>query len=155
MNARRNNNNNNTRVNNVSANNRLIIAAAARRVNAAGVASGPELVAYLFQLQIAAKMMHWQTRSYATHVAIGGLFDKIVELTDDIIEQYMGTYGPVTMPRTATLTVPNMTKAAMQAALRQGIAYLNARMPRDPYLQNMRDSLTSEMAKALYLLTLS
>ena len=50
-------------------------------------ASGPELVTVLFQLQLAVKLFHWQTRDYAAHVESGKLFDNIIELTDEIIEQ--------------------------------------------------------------------
>lgn len=57
---------------------------------AARAASGPELISMLFQLQVAVKLFHWQTHSYAAHVETGKLFDNIVELTDEIIEQYIG-----------------------------------------------------------------
>lgn len=116
--------------------------------------SASNIVTYLFGLQVAAKLMHWQTRSYAAHQATGGLFDKIIELTDEIIEQYMGTYGRLRMLPGASVPLPNMTKAAMIQTLRDGITYLNTRLPRDPHIQNLRDELTGEMAKATFLLTL-
>lgn len=116
--------------------------------------SASSIVVYLFSLQVATKLMHWQTRSYAAHQAMGTLFDRIIELSDELIEQYMGTYGRVRMAANASVPVPNMTKAAMVSTLRDGIAYLNTRLPRDPHIQNLRDELTGAMAKALYLLSL-
>lgn len=117
--------------------------------------SEANIVLFLFRLQLATKMFHWQTSSFAAHMAADKLFGSITELTDSIIEQYMGVYGRPRMPANASVPVPNMTAAAMEKMLREGITYLRARMPRDSHLQNLRDELTGAMAKALYLLTLS
>lgn len=119
------------------------------------VNSASNIVKFLFTLQIAVKMFHWQTRSYAVHIETGQLFGKIVDLTDDIIEQYMGVYGRPRMNSNASITIPNMTKSAMVSMLRDGMTYLSRRMPRDTHIQNLRDELAGAMAKALYLLTMS
>lgn len=124
----------------------------AKNGNAANTGAG--LVAFLFRLQIGVKMSHWQTRSYAAHMDTGALFDSIVKLTDEIIEQYMGVYGRPRMPASASVPVPNMTKSATVALLREGITYLRTRMPPDPNLRNLADELAGEMAKALYLMTM-
>lgn len=116
--------------------------------------SASNIIAYLFKLQVATKMFHWQTTSYAAHVDTGALYDKIVDLTDEIIEQYMGVYGRPTMTANASVSVPNMTRAQMMSMLRDGIRYLTTRMPRDSHIQNLRDELTGAMAQALYLLTM-
>lgn len=116
--------------------------------------SASGIVTYLFKLQVAIKMFHWQTRSYAAHQDMGRLFDKIVELTDELIEQYMGVYGRVRMSANASISVPNMTKSGMRQQLRDGIKYLGSRLPRDPNLANIRDELTGEMAQALYVLSM-
>ncbi len=132
-----------------------------RRNNRSNSASGPSgpnsasnIVSFLLQLQIGVKMFHWQTRSYAAHAEAGRLFDKIIALTDEIVEQYMGVYGRPRMAADAAVAVPNMTKAAMQEALRAGIEYLGRRMPPDAHIRNLCDELAGEMAKALYLLTM-
>jgi len=44
-----------------------------------------------FQLQI--KFIHWKTKNNSEHVALGNLFDYLVEKTDTIIEQLMGYEG--------------------------------------------------------------
>ena len=62
------------------------------RNNSNNNGSGSRLVLFLIQLQVCVRMFHWQTRSYAEHTAAGGLFDKIVQLTDSIIERYMGVW---------------------------------------------------------------
>lgn len=118
------------------------------------VNSASNIVSFMFRLQIGMKMFHWQTRSYATHVEIGKLFDRIIQLSDDIVEQYMGTYGRPRMAADAAVAVPNMTRAAAKALLREAIAYLGRRMPRDAHIRNLCDELAGEVAKALYLLTM-
>ena len=115
---------------------------------------GPNLVSFLFQLQISVKMFNWQTRSYAAHVETGALYGKIVDLTDELIEQFMGRYGRPRMSANSSVSIPNMSKGAMVRTLRDGIDYLTTQVALDAYLQNVRDELTGEMSKALFLLTM-
>ena len=117
-------------------------------------ASGPELVTVLFQLQLAVKLFHWQTRDYAAHVESGKLFDNIIELTDEIIEQYIGLFGRPRMAAGAAVALPNMTAPALAAALRDGMAYMDARMPPAPNLLALRDELVGDIARALFLLSM-
>jgi len=35
-------------------------------------------------------LLHWQTTSYAEHQALGGLYDKVFDYKDDIVEKIMG-----------------------------------------------------------------
>lgn len=60
----------------------------------------------------------------------------------------------VRMPSTARVAVPNMTKQDMVKALREGIEFLERRVPRDSHIQALRDDLTGAMAETLYTLTL-
>ena len=115
---------------------------------------GPSLIVFLFGLQCDMKMFHWQTRSYATHVETGKLFDAIIDLSDQFIEQYMGVYGRPRMPPSASVRVRNVSRAVMVRALRTALAYLGSSVPPDSHLQNIRDEMAGEIAKALYLLTM-
>jgi hypothetical protein len=149
---------NRTNVNARAANAVANAAAKNAAANAAGKNApdtGANIVLYLFRLQLATKMFHWQTTSYAAHAATDKLFASIVSLTDEIIEQYMGVYGRPRMPAGAAVPVPNMTPAAMAATLRDGIAYLRTRLPNDSHIQNVRDELTGAMAQAQFLLTMT
>ena len=116
--------------------------------------SAPGIITFLFQLQIATKMFHWQTRKYAEHVAAGDLYDALGKQTDEIIEMYMGTYTRPRMPPNTKVVIPNVTRADMVDLLRSGITYLAERMPRDAHIRNACDELAGTMAKVLYLLSL-
>jgi uncharacterized protein YjhX (UPF0386 family) len=52
-----------------------------------------EIVAGLQELQNQVKYFHWQTKSYAQHQALGGVFDSITDLIDTFVETLMGKYG--------------------------------------------------------------
>jgi len=39
------------------------------------------------------KLFHWQTKSYAEHKTLDKLFQKFVQLTDDLVETVSGKYG--------------------------------------------------------------
>ncbi len=117
--------------------------------------SGSNVIAFLFELQLCIKMFHWQTTSYAAHKETGLMFDNLIAATDEYVEQYMGTYGRPRVPPNTAIRVRNMDKASLVEFLRDGMAFMNRRVPKDPHLLNLRDEITGMMAKALYLLTLS
>jgi hypothetical protein len=51
------------------------------------------LVGHLLKAQNVAKMWHWKVRSFSMHLALGELYDQLDDLTDAIMEMYMGRYG--------------------------------------------------------------
>lgn len=155
MNTRANNVNraNNSRLNTT---NNLVTLKPNAKPNAAGPDTPANIVKFLFRLQLATKLFHWQTRSFAAHKASGELYDQISKLTDEIVEAYMGTYGNrVRLPGPTAITLTNMTAASMRTLLRDGIKYLMQRMPADSHIAALRDELVDAMATAMYLLTMA
>jgi len=54
------------------------------------------------------KLLHWQTESYSEHKALDKLFDKLVGLTDTLVESTMGKYGrPKLTDEERKITVDN------------------------------------------------
>lgn len=49
-----------------------------------------ELVMDLLHSATVTHIMHWQTESYAAHIALGEYYDGIVELVDAVVEAYQG-----------------------------------------------------------------
>lgn len=47
----------------------------------------------ILEAAVKAHIMHWMTKSYAQHVALGELYDGLPELIDTVIESYSGKYG--------------------------------------------------------------
>lgn len=52
-----------------------------------------QLIAKVFSSRNAFHFAHWKTKSYAEHIAIGDLYDAIVDKIDEIVEVYQGKYG--------------------------------------------------------------
>lgn len=51
------------------------------------------LVGVLLKARNVAHMWHWKVKSFSLHLALGELYDGLSEITDDLMEMYMGRYG--------------------------------------------------------------
>ncbi len=49
-----------------------------------------ELVMDLLHSAIITHIMHWQTTSYAEHIALGEFYSAMPDLVDDVVEAYQG-----------------------------------------------------------------
>jgi len=49
-----------------------------------------ELVMDLLHSAIVTHIMHWQTESYAQHIALGEFYSEIPDLVDAVVEAYQG-----------------------------------------------------------------
>lgn len=52
-----------------------------------------ELVGRVFATRNAAQLMHWKTKSYAEHEALGAFYTGIIDKLDAIVEMYQGAHG--------------------------------------------------------------
>ena len=94
---------------------------------------------------------HLRTTSYARHKALEKYYEGIVGLIDAYAEAYMGKYPgkirPVKMNR-RFLSDPAKAPAYFRGLLKR------MKPPKDPYLRNIYDDITTLIRKTLYLLTL-
>ena len=51
-----------------------------------------QLVARVFALRDRSHLAHWSTGSYSAHVALGDLYDGLIDKIDGIVEAYHGVY---------------------------------------------------------------
>lgn len=101
-------------------------------------------------------LLHWQTKSYAEHQALGGLYDYVHDFKDGVVEKIMGYSGKRPGPykmeplgaKDATSVVTELMSFA--SSLKK---YGEANNYHD--ISNLADSLSGEAAKTKYLLTLS
>lgn len=59
-----------------------------------------DLIGHLFLARDVAHSVHLNTRSYAKHKALGAFYSKIIDLADDLAEEYQGRHGligPITL----------------------------------------------------------
>ena len=110
-----------------------------------------------FELQL--HNLHWGTKSYAEHQALGGLYDAVFDFKDDIIEKIMGYSGT-----RAKIGNPGQLKDYSPGASTQVVAELItfAKQLQNygasnnmPDIENVAQALSGTAAKTKYLLTLS
>lgn len=110
-----------------------------------------------FELQL--HELHWQTRGFAEHSALGTLYDKVFDLKDEIVEKIMGYTGT----RTKAMPVdtikdysPGMAEQIvneLQIFSKQLEAFGESNGM--PDIENIAQSLSGEAAQTKYRLTLS
>jgi DNA-binding ferritin-like protein len=65
-----------------------------------------DLISRAFTTRNLLHFAHWNTKSYAAHEALGGLYDEIVGQIDEIVEVYQGKFGLLQGLRTQKATLP-------------------------------------------------
>ena len=101
-------------------------------------------------------LLHWQTKSYAEHQALGGLYDYVHDFKDGVIEKLMGYTGKRPAPyKIEPLT--NCTGNECVSNLLSFASSLKSYAEANSYhdIANLADALSGEAAKTKYLLTLS
>lgn len=117
-----------------------------------------EIVAGLQELQNQVKYFHWQTKSYAQHQALGGVFDSITDLIDTFVETLMGKYGrPSTKGQKFEMfdfedvDIEEWTNGVCDLLISFSDVLDDSQ---DTDLLNVRDEMLGEFNKLKYLLTL-
>lgn len=96
-----------------------------------------------------AHQLHFKSRSYSEHKALGGFYDEVVELVDDLVESYQGKYGIVeNYPFEMELDTESSEKflsdlSEFVTANRKGVAP-------DSEIQNKIDEIQSLINSTLY-----
>jgi len=67
-----------------------------------------EMTAKLLALNAQIRVLHWQTKSFAEHTALGGFYDSLTWNTDKLIESLQGNIGTITMPEKIEQVFYNM-----------------------------------------------
>lgn len=105
-------------------------------------------VAALLHSATNAHFMHLQTKSYAQHVALGGYYDEIVDLTDKWAEAYQGKYNIIS-EYPADFRLAKEPKAYF-AQLVQFVDTIRDALPDDKELQNLVDGIADLVVSTLY-----
>jgi len=99
-----------------------------------------------------ARILHWNTASYAEHKALGGFYDSLGDLADTYAEAYMGIYGRFGMIASQTEVYESAADLVDYAAT--AIQAYRSQLPNDTQLQNILDEMAASVDKTAYLLTL-
>jgi DNA-binding ferritin-like protein len=111
-----------------------------------------------FELQL--HNLHWGTRSYAEHQALGGLYDSVFDLKDEIVEKIMGynngMRAKIGNPGQLKDYAPGVSDAVVSELISFAKQLENYGASNNmPDIENIAQSLSGTAAKTKYLLTLS
>jgi hypothetical protein len=51
-----------------------------------------QLISRVFYTRNVAHWIHWRTKSYSEHKALGSFYEDVLEALDDLVEAYQGAY---------------------------------------------------------------
>lgn len=114
----------------------------------------------LFQVLNQLRMMHWQTESYAAHVALGGLYDSLDELIDEFVETYSGKYGKPKLESPIDINIVDINRVDPESFLGEVAQFLQGSFSehfdssKDTDIANIRDEMLGAVNKTRYLLRL-
>lgn len=105
------------------------------------------------------KILHWQTKQYARHMAFGSTYDELDELIDAFVEGAMGKYGRfelsdeeknIELVNTEEMDIEGFIDTMRKALVQIGDQLEDS----DTDLLNLRDEMLGLINKLGYLLTL-
>ena len=110
-----------------------------------------------FELQL--HELHWQTRGFAEHEALGKIYDRVFDLKDEIVEKIMGYTGT----RTKAMPIqqikdysPGMSEQVIGELIRFAKQLEEFGETNNmPDIENIAQSLSGDAAQTKYRLTLS
>jgi len=109
-----------------------------------------ELVEKVFTTRNLVHFAHWNTNSFAQHMALGDLYDQIVEDVDNIVETYQGEFGLLKGLETDSACLEGDIIARIKGDSDWIKANRTAISNGSSTIQNLLDSLTNTYNRTLY-----
>ena len=122
--------------------------------------NGDIIVTKLLYVQNQFRIYHWQTKSYSNHKTFGGIYEKLDELIDELLETYFGKYGRAQATANFNISLYNLVDGAGVTLANQAIDFMMNDFTRsikqsDTDLLNLRDGIVGELNRFKYLISLS
>ena len=112
-----------------------------------------DFVGHLFLARDVAHSVHLNTRSFAKHKALGGFYDKVVDLADDFAEAYQGRHGLIGPISLQTAKKTSNIVDFLQDSLDEVEANrYKVCEEKDTAIQNIIDEIVGLYLKTLYML---
>ena len=116
---------------------------------------------YFLEVHGRIKLLHWNTTSYAEHVALDKLTESFASLTDKFVEVFIGKYGRPKLPKRDLLGVSleynvDDVSGFLDELGQYFVTDLNKILipNKDADLINIRDELVAAVHQTKYLVTL-
>lgn len=103
-----------------------------------------------------AHVYHLVTRSYASHKAFEKYYEKIIPLLDSYAETYMGNTRKRIVPHLNSLGMINPNpKYALKYFINLNLKIKKLRLPKNPYLDNIKQEIDALIRQTIYMLSLN
>jgi hypothetical protein len=110
-----------------------------------------ELVMDLLHSAIVTHIMHWQTTSYAAHVALGEFYQAIPDFVDAVVEAYQGKNNVILMKFPIEMeSYEDMTPLNYLEYLNQELMEGRGMFGDDSEIQNLVDSIAELIDSTIY-----
>lgn len=115
----------------------------------------------LLEMQVQFRILHWQTKSYAQHKALGELYENLDDLIDEFAEIILGKSGNrFDFDSEFSIVLKNMELSGTSEFISEGVEdiinmsndFLDDETDTD--LLNLKDEIIALLNKTKYLLTL-
>lgn len=113
----------------------------------------------LLQFQILLKIYHWQTHSYAKHIASDGLYSNISKNIDLIVETLQGENNKrIKFTQNCILDLQNQNDKSILQLMKDFKNWIEKdfikMFPSSKFLVNIKDDIITDINKTLYLFSL-
>ena len=96
-------------------------------------------------------LLHWTSKSYAEHQALGAFYTGLPELVDQVAEAMMGKFD-MTPTFPSDYYAPAATAKEELEDLKEYVMEVRTRLPQDSEIQNLIDEIAQSIDQTLYLL---
>lgn len=110
-----------------------------------------DLVLTLLHSATNTHILHWQTKSYAEHQALGTFYEELPDLVDNLVEAFQGRYD-TTLDFPATYHSPADSGKRELQDLSDYFQEKRSVLPQDSEIQNIADEIQALIDSTLYLL---
>jgi hypothetical protein len=112
-----------------------------------------EMIEKVFCTRNAIHFSHWLTGSFSTHVALGELYEEIIDAVDNIVETYMGEFGKLKGLECCECVCPDDVIAQLKADSEWIKANRMKISNGSTTIQNLLDGLTGLYNRTIFKLT--
>jgi hypothetical protein len=114
-----------------------------------------KIINFMVQFEQQLRVYHWQTKSYARHMAYGGTYDALSDLIDAFVESYMGKYGRVSInPIQISNMISENDIEVQLTSFMKVMDLCTLACKNDTDLLNIKDEMLAQATKLKYLITL-
>lgn len=109
------------------------------------------LLSLLLQARNAVHVLHWKTKSFSLHLALGELYDILSDMADELAEMSIGAHGDLgEVPLSGLSIEPGLPPEVFIQQLFDILAKIKPSIPQDDWLINKYEELQAEVSKIKY-----